>query len=133
MTTIEPLLLLRAEDIPVLAGDGATENASGKVLVSISEDPCDEDPPPSGGGVLAGILRRDGRDSGRAQAAQNNNSLGSKFTPTKFSPANIPIPGLKRKTDKDKLKNGEAAKKDSTERKKDKQRSINSLASNTLR
>ncbi|XP_018025694.1 hyccin [Hyalella azteca] len=114
------------EDIPVQPLEGAAVGDP-KVLVSISEDTDGEGredgPVPGEGGSslgagakLAGILRREGRDSGRKES--NRDSEGSKekssskFTPTKFTSSNIVIPGLKRK---DKTKNGDKKDKENVD------------------
>ena len=105
------------------AGGGGV-GGDGKVLVSITEEGdgdglADEgavvqENSSSAAGKLAGMLRREGRDSGRSVSSQDGSgggkdsakNAGNKFTPTKFSAGNIQIPGLKRK-EKDKGKNGE--------------------------
>ncbi|KAF2359911.1 hypothetical protein FHG87_009333 [Trinorchestia longiramus] len=115
------------EDIPVQPTEGPLPSDSNKVLVSISEDadgegredvglPNDSAAPSLGAGAkLAGILRREGRDSKEGRESGRFGSKdkeSSKFTPTKFSSGNIAIPGLKRK-DKDKTRNGEKKEKES--------------------
>uniref|UniRef100_A0A6A7FXR6 Hyccin-like isoform X1 n=1 Tax=Hirondellea gigas TaxID=1518452 RepID=A0A6A7FXR6_9CRUS len=117
---------------------GATESGGGTTTSSGGGGP---------GAKLAGILRREGRDSkegrdssrslgGKDSSEGSKEKSSSKFTPTKFSTGNIAIPGLKRK-EKDKMKNGDKKDKDSSgdkksdkSDKKDKQRDKSSSNSN---